>query len=180
GVKIGFERFTAMVKKLGLLGKQDIGVTPETRGFVNFSDWNKTIQMANMGFGQSINVTPLGLASAFTVFANDGKRVPPRLIKKIDGEETTTGHSVQIFKPAIAKEMLHLMEAVIESGHGTGKDLKIKGYTLAGKTGTAQKLGSAAPGRHYVSSFVGYVPARNPRVVVLVMIDDPKANGFYG
>jgi cell division protein FtsI (penicillin-binding protein 3) len=74
-----------------------------------------------------------------------------------------------------------MMKAVVETSDGTGYKLRIPGYALAGKTGTAQKLNSETRGgRHYVSSFVGYVPADKPRAIVLVMVDDPRANGYYG
>jgi cell division protein FtsI/penicillin-binding protein 2 len=180
GARIGFEKLLGMVRDLGLLEKQDLGLNPETTGYVRPDDFNKTIQSANIGFGQAINVTPIGLAAAFGVFANDGMRVAPRLVRFIGGKPWPVKAPVRVFQPEIAHEMLRKMEKVVQGEHGTGKALRIPGYILAGKTGTAQKLGSGLAGRRYVSSFVGYVPARDPKAVVLVMIDDPKQNGFYG
>ncbi|MBA2307049.1 penicillin-binding protein 2 [Candidatus Dependentiae bacterium] len=177
--EIGFKRFSQMIIDLGLLDLQNVGLSPETPGYLNFNDFNKTIQTANLGFGQSLNASPLGLASAFTAFANDGRRMFPRLIKSVDGEPWKIRPGKQIFKPAIARRVLEMMQQVIQGDAGTGTALRVPGYTLAGKTGTAQKLGSSR-GRNYVSSFIGYVPAIDPKAVVLVMIDEPKAGGHYG
>jgi cell division protein FtsI (penicillin-binding protein 3) len=180
-VRIGFDRFSRLIEQLGLLGKQDIGLTPEISGYLNYHDHNKIIQTANLGFGQAVNVTPIGLASAFTAFANNGRIAHPRLIKSVGGVPQLTKSQTTVFAPATARRMLQMLERVVQSDDGTGKTLRLPGVILAGKTGTAQKLGSSRlPGAHYVSSFVGYVPARKPRAVVLVMVDDPKQNGYYG
>lgn len=178
GARLGFDKMSKMIHTLGLLDKQNVGVTPEIPGYLNENDWNKTLQCANLGFGQSLNVSPLGLASAFTVFANGGRRAHPRLISSIDGRQTPVKTGEQVFKPETAAKMMKMMQAVVQGEHGTGHKLTLPGYLLAGKTGTAQKLGSAEGG--YVSSFVGYVPAESPRALVLVMVDNPRANGFYG
>jgi cell division protein FtsI/penicillin-binding protein 2 len=82
-----------------------------------------------------------------------------------------------VFKPETAERVRQMMQLVIQGPAGTATNLRIDGYTLAGKTGTAQKLGS---GHGFVSSFVGYVPAEDPKALVLVMIDEPHAGGHYG
>ena len=180
-VQMGFEKYTNMMKSLGLFEKQNIGLPAERKAMIAWDDYNKTVQTANLGFGQAMNVTPIGLASAFTVFANDGVRSYPRLVKKIDGKEQPVRHSKRVFSKETAREVLHMMDAVVQGQRGTGKALRIPGYRLAGKTGTAQKLGSSIlPGMQYVSNFIGYVPAEKPRAVVLVMIDEPQQGGYYG
>lgn len=180
-VKVGFDRFCAMTKDLGLFEPQRIGLTGERAADKLSADVNKVVQTANLGFGQAIAVTPIGLASAFTVFANDGVRVVPRLIKSIDGKEQPVRVGKRVFSAETSREVLHMMKAVIESPGGTGTAMRISGVDLAGKTGTAQKLGSSLlPGKQYVSNFVGYVPAENPRALVLVMIDEPQRGGYYG
>lgn len=180
-VQMGFKPFTDMIRGLGLFEKQEIGLPKETVASLYWEDANKTIQTANLGFGQAFNVTPIGLASAFTVFANEGLRVKPRLIKSIDGKEQPTRVAGRVFTPETSNKVLEMMDAVVQGSGGTGKRLKIPGYRLAGKTGTAQKLGSSnLPGSQYVSNFIGYVPADKPRAVVLVMIDEPQQGGYYG
>lgn len=180
-VEMGFEKVTNMMKQLGLFEVQGIGLPGERKAIVNWDDYNKTVQTANLGFGQAMGVTPIGLASAFTVFANDGVRAYPRLVKGIGGKEQPVRHSAPVFSKDISRDVLHMMDAVVQGERGTGKRLRIPGYRLAGKTGTAQKLGSSKlPGSQYVSNFIGYVPAESPRAVVLVMIDEPQQGGYYG
>jgi cell division protein FtsI/penicillin-binding protein 2 len=107
--------------------------------------------------------------------------VVPRLVKRIDGKEQPIRFGKRVFSATTSREVLHMMEGVIQGDRGTGKRMRIDGYRLAGKTGTAQKLGSSTlPGSQYVSNFVGYVPAEDPRAVVLVMIDEPQKGGYYG
>jgi cell division protein FtsI/penicillin-binding protein 2 len=180
-VKMGFKTYTDMMRDLGLFSAQKLGLPHENCASVLWQESNKLVQTANLGFGQAMSVTPIGLASAFTVFANDGLRSVPRLIKSVDGKEVPVKHGKRVFSAGTSREVLHMMEAVIQGDHGTGKAMRIPGYILAGKTGTAQKIGSSSlPGMQYVSNFVGYVPARNPKAVVLVMIDEPQKGGYYG
>jgi len=183
GVEIGFRRFVKMVEKLGLLQPPGVMLKPEVPGKINYDDWNKTIQMANLSFGQSINVTPVGLASALSVFANDGVMVRPRLVHSIGGRLTKSSEKVPVFKPDTAREILKMMERVIHGEEGTGKKLRIPGYTLAGKSGTAQKRDAStriSKRQRYVSWFVGFVPAVHPRAVVVVAIDNPTSGTYYG
>lgn len=181
GTRIGYERYSQLINKLGLLERQNIGLSPETRGLFDPNDYNKTIQMANVGFGQSINVTPIALISAFSVFANDGVQVKPRLIKSIAGVTTKESTKTRIFRAETANLLLKDMKAVIDSPSGTGHSLQIPGYELAGKTGTAQHAeGGTVRSGKYISSFVGFVPATKPRAVILVMVNSPSMGQFYG
>ncbi len=181
GSRIGFDRYYELIKKMGILDKPNIGLLPQTRGLFDPNDYNKTVQMANVGFGQSINITPIELASAFTIFANEGIQSKPRLIKTIGGVEQQQSSKKRIFKVSTANLLLNAMRKVLSSPNGTGHLLAIDGIDLAGKTGTAQHAenGLIRSGK-YVSSFVGYVPANKPRAVVLVMVNSPSAGQFYG
>lgn len=177
--KIGSEGMHGFIKQLGLLEKPGLGLPWETGGLYNENDPSKSIQLATNGFGQSMNATPVALASAFSCLANNGIRMKPRLIAKIGEEETPIQAAGQIVKPEVAEYVKTLMVSTIEKDFGTGKGLRIPGYTLAGKTGTAQRLqGSSQKG--WVSNFVGIVPAGKPKALVLVMINDPKAGSYYG
>lgn len=183
GMKLGFDRLARMVEALGLLEKPEVGLPGEVPGDLNYNEVNKTLQCANIGFGQSINVTPVSLASAFAVFANEGKLVRPRLIKRIGDQEIPPSIGPQVFAPETARKVLKMMELVIHGKEGTGRSLKIPRYHLAGKSGTAQtpdpRTGSLRSGLH-VSSFVGYVPADNPKAVILVMLNKPRSGQYYG
>jgi cell division protein FtsI/penicillin-binding protein 2 len=178
GAEIGFQKMSRMIEDLGLLKPTKFGLAPEDSGVLNYEDYNKTLQCSRIAFGQSLTTTPIALAGAFTAFANGGKRVTPRLIKRVGHREMPIAKPVQVFSKEVADVMLSMMEEVIHGDHGTGKSLRLEGHRLAGKTGTAQKYNGI--GGKYVSSFVGYVPAREPRAVVLVMVDSPSRNGYYG
>ncbi|MCL6623768.1 MAG: penicillin-binding protein 2 [Fimbriimonadales bacterium] len=183
GMKLGFDRLANMIRELGLLEKPGVGLPGEVPGDLSFSEVNKTLQCANLGFGQSLNVTHVALASAFGVFANDGRLVRPRLIKRIGDREIPPVEGPQVFTPETARKVLKMMERVIQGEKGTGRSLRIPSYRLAGKSGTAQtpdpETGSLRSGLH-ISSFVGYVPADNPKAVILVMLDKPRSGEYYG
>ena len=139
-----------------------------------FGDW-QPLDHATIAFGYGVSVTALQLARAYSLFANEGKLLPLSLLKLDEVPE-----SKQVMSPATARNVLHMLEQVVGPG-GTAKQAAIKGYRVAGKTGTARK--SAAGGYmqdSYVSVFAGVVPVSNPRLVMAVMIDDPKQNGYHG
>jgi len=163
--------------RLGLIGKPGLGLPGESAGNFDRTDTSR-MQTANFGFGQAMVCSPVALAGAFAMLGNHGRYIKPHLVKSLDGVDQAAPNSVQIVKPQTADSVLKTMESVIQSDYGTGASLKIPGYRLAGKTGTAQKLkGSKTVG--YVSNFVGFVPSTNPRACVLVMVDNPK-KGYYG
>ncbi len=176
--KVGYKPMLDYIDRLGLLHKTKIGVQNEVAGLFNFKEVAQSLQIANVGFGQSISCTPIGLASAFTSLANGGVRMQPRLVKRIGLKDQPVQKAARVFSPDVAHQVMKLMESVIETDAGTGKKLRIPGVRLAGKTGTAEKIGGGASG--HVSSFIGYVPAENPRAVILVMIDNPSAGKIYG
>lgn len=178
-LKVGRTDFLDYVDKLGILAKTNIGVPGELYGRYKRDEYAKPLQLANIGFGQSISVTPVGLIGAFGMLGNDGIRVAPRLIKRTGARDELVAQGQQIVRPETAHEVLRCMESVMSNEHGTGKGLdKIAGYRIAGKTGTAQKIGGHVKG--YVSNFVGFVPANNPKAVILVMVNNPKGGNYYG
>ncbi|HZH98755.1 MAG TPA: penicillin-binding protein 2 [Fimbriimonadaceae bacterium] len=182
-MRIGHEKFVHYMEDLGLMTKPDLGLPGVRRGLFNYNEYAKTLQLATLGFGQSVNTTPLSLVSAFSMLANEGVRMNPRLIKKVGTREMPVTEAGRLVSPATAEQLLYYMEAVVESDAGTGKTLRIPGYRLGGKTGTAQKMNRATRsmvGGGYVSNFVGFVPADQPRAVILVMVDNPKAGQYYG
>ncbi len=139
-----------------------------------YSDW-QPLDHATIAFGYGLSVSALQLARAYSLFANQGKLLPLSLLKVDEVPESS-----QVMTAATAKKVLQMMEQVVGPG-GTAKRAAINGYRVAGKTGTARK--SAAGGYlkdSYVSVFAGVVPVSNPRLVMAVMIDDPKQNGYHG
>ena len=176
--RIGYPRMVDYLEDLGLLEKTHIGVPLEVGGLFNRDEYAKPLQLATVGFGQSVSCTPVGIASAFAMLGNHGMRPSPRLIAKIGDKEQPHSELRQIVKPEVADRVLDYMERTFSSDRGTAKGLRIPGYKLAGKTGTAQRVRRKGGGG-YVSNFIGFVPAQNPRAMILVMVDNPKG-AYYG
>lgn len=181
-LKVGRDDMIAYFKDLGVLERTKLGLPLERGGLFDLNEYAKPLQLMNVGFGQAIATTPVALAGAFAMLANEGRRVTPRIVASIGDRPTAVGPPTQVVAPETARQVLKLMEAVIQTDRGTGRTLRIPGYRLAGKTGTAQKVDhkTGRIGGGYVSSFVGYVPADQPRAVILVMVDDPKGAQYYG
>lgn len=181
-LRIGYQPMVRYLEDLGLLEQLQLGLPLERGGLFDRTDSAKKLQIANVGFGQALNATPVALVSAFGMLANGGLRMRPSIVQSIDGKQVPMIAEKQVVRPETADKVLKLMESVIQTDAGTGKSLRIAGYRLAGKTGTAQKIRSKKSklqGGH-VSSFVGVVPANDPRAVILVMIDQPRAGKIYG
>ena len=178
--RIGHDDFVSYIEDLGLLEKPGIGMPREVGGLYNFKDPAPELQLALNGFGQAINVSPVGVAAAFCMIGNEGKEMFPRLISRIgtDTRDFAPEEAGQVVHPEAANMVLKCMEAVVHTSEGTGKGLGVPGYLIAGKTGTAQRIGKKGGG--HVSNFVGFVPAEHPKAMILVMIDNPKTGGYYG
>lgn len=134
----------------------------------------RPIEQATISYGHGISVSLIQLARAYTVFARDGDMVPLSLIKSQE-----PAPSVQVLKPETARAMRKMLE-MATSPEGTAPQARVPGYRVAGKTGTALKLRNGHYVKEYIASFVGFAPASDPRVVVAVMIDEPRAGGYYG
>ncbi|WP_018140219.1 penicillin-binding protein 2 [Thioalkalivibrio sp. ALJ7] len=141
----------------------------------DFPTWRE-VEQATLGYGYGLSLSPLQMAAAYTAFANDGQRVPVRLVRTADDLREPT----QVMTPRTARQVLAMMEHVIGT-EGTARQAAIDGYRVAGKTGTSRKSG---PGGYtedrYFSSFVGLAPASDPRFVMAVVIDEPGAGVYYG
>lgn len=172
---IGRERFFDFLVRAGLRDKSKLGLPGESAALFPGDDGSPILQTAIVGFGQSINCTPVQLMGAFAALGNDGVRMEPRLIDKIGGVELPHAQPTQLVSKAAADETLRSMEQVMTDG--TGTKLQIPGYRLAGKSGTAQKLGK---GGGHVSNFIGFVPAVHPKAAILVMINRPNVTNYHG
>ena len=144
------------------------------------------IQGANVSFGQGMTASPLQVAAAFAVLAGGGAYRAPTVVRKVlspEGEELpiTRSPKEQIIRAATARTVLEMLENVVHSDKGTGKNAVVPGYRVAGKTSTAQKASKQGgyAEDEYFASFVGALPAKHPRVVILVSVDDPQG-GHYG
>lgn len=160
---LGFGRSTLV----GFPGEQS-GLMPIRR------DW-KPFALATLSFGYGISATTLQIAQAYAVIANGGKSISPTLIKGSQVAPVT-----EVLTPAVAHQTLEMLKTVVANG-GTAIQAQVKGYEIAGKTGTARK---AIPGGYaenqYVTSFAGIAPANDPKYAMVIMVDDPKGDQYYG
>ncbi|MBI5781930.1 MAG: penicillin-binding protein 2 [Rhodocyclales bacterium] len=137
----------------------------------------KPIEVATMAYGHGISASLLQLAHAYQAIANDGVMLPLSLIRR-DAPPPVSAQR-RLISPQTAQDVKAMMELVTQAG-GTATRAAVGGYRTAGKTGTAHKLENGRYVDKYVASFVGYAPASQPRLVVAVMIDEPKAKSYYG
>ncbi len=132
--------------------------------------------LATLSWGYGLSVTPLQLARAYAVLANNGTRLPMTLLRR----EGPPPAGEQVMTPVITQEMLKMLESVVAKG-GTGLSARIPAYRVAGKTGTARMLGPQGyQAHHHISSFVGIAPVSHPALVVVVVLRDPQGKHYYG
>jgi cell division protein FtsI (penicillin-binding protein 3)/stage V sporulation protein D (sporulation-specific penicillin-binding protein) len=166
------------MKRFGFGLKTGIDLPGESPGILP-SYWSGST-IGNVPIGQGVSVTSVQLASVYAAIANSGEWIEPHLVDHVVGDAPPRLHRRRILAPGVDRELRTMLKGVV-SDQGTGKLAKIPGYTVAGKTGTAQKPGPHGyiPGA-YVATFVGMVPASNPRLVVLVSVDEPHGEIYGG
>jgi cell division protein FtsI (penicillin-binding protein 3) len=128
-----------------------------------------------MSYGHGISVSLMQLARAYSVFARDGDLIPLTLVRS----DALPLNGVPVFSQQTAREVRAMLEMAVQPG-GTAPKAQIPGYRVAGKTGTAHKLEGGQYANKYVSSFVGFAPASDPRLIVAIMIDEPGGLKHYG
>jgi cell division protein FtsI (penicillin-binding protein 3) len=187
GALLGQEKLGAYLMGFGF-GRTSgaLGLIGESKGLMaDPARWGE-VRTANISFGQGVSITALQLASSFATLANDGARMKPYVIKSVrrsDGTLVVDNEpqvESQVISADVARKVSAMLESVTNPG-GTATRAAIEGVRVAGKTGTAQK---AEAGRYskdrWLSSFVGYLPADQPRMVIAASIDEPKGNHFGG
>jgi len=173
---IGPQRLGNMLESVGFGRRPDIGLSGESPGILLPIDRWGPVETATIAFGQGIAVTPLQLATAFSVLANGGIYVSPKLIQGRDAEP-----SYRVMSNKVAHTVMLMMEHAT-GPDGTGSKSVPVGYRVAGKTGTAQKPssnGGYAKGK-FTAVFAGAVPADNPQLVIAVMVDEPQESIYGG
>lgn len=179
--KLGTENLQKWIQKFGFGSKTGIDFPGEVSGIVlPTNEWSGT-SILNIPIGQGVAVTLAQIAEAYGAIANGGRMVPPHVIKRVGNKVPTHPRGQQILSPRAA-EQVNLMLQKVVSDDGTGAEAKIPGYTVGGKTGTANKI-DPKTGKYiesYVASFVGYAPATHPGIVIAVMVDEPTNGSYYG
>jgi cell division protein FtsI (penicillin-binding protein 3) len=186
--KLKKDRFFAYIKKFGFGEITGIDVPGEVPGILRKPEQWAAIDLATHGFGQGISTTPMQLVMAYAAIANGGFLMRPYLMRRAVGPngEVVSENRPHVVRRVISEKTSALMASMLRdvtSEGGTGAMAHIEGFEVAGKTGTAQKAdpvngGYAAKKR--VASFVGFVPANKPRLVALVLIDEPEVNVYGG
>ncbi len=181
--ELGGERYQAMLERFGFGQTSQSGFPSESAGLMrNWQNW-QPVDQANIAFGQGINVTAIQLAMAAAALANNGERMRPRIVlakrPALGNWKTLPSISAgQTIKPETAENVLRMLETVV-SPTGTGRRAGLAGVRVAGKTGTAQLLdpsGAYSKTRH-TAWFIGLVPADDPKVAIVVGIEEPREGG---
>jgi cell division protein FtsI (penicillin-binding protein 3) len=178
-VKIGLtlkpQEMWQTLHDLGFGAVTGSGFPGESAGILTGSEHWRAIGQATMSYGYGLSVTPLQLAQAYAVLGSGGVRRPVSL-RRVD----VPPEGEQVVDPQVARELVRCLESVVSEA-GTAKRAAVMGYRVSGKTGTAWK---AADGGYnstkYMAVFGGVVPASNPRLAALVVVDEPSAGRFYG
>ncbi|MFL6238089.1 MAG: peptidoglycan D,D-transpeptidase FtsI family protein [Actinomycetes bacterium] len=183
--RVGADRLSNIMHSFGLGTPTDIGLPGESSGILPpANQWSGT-QRYTIPFGQGVSVTAVQVASVYATVANDGVRVPPRIVK---GTVDPTGQfraalaprPHRVISPGVAKQLRTMLEAVT-TNDGTAPAARIPGYRVAGKTGTSQRVDpTCGCYRGYTASFVGFAPADKPQLLVEVVLQAPRRGHFGG
>lgn len=182
---LGTEELYEYIYKFGFGSTTDCGLAGESAGIVINKKYIRTMNLARIGFGQSIAVTPIQLATAVSAAVNGGILYQPYIIKQIVGSdgtvilENTPTEVRRVISEESSATVRGILESVVENG--SGRNAKIEGYRVGGKTGTAQKYDETgvAAGK-LIASFIGFAPADDPEYVVLVLVDEPQVGQIFG
>ena len=174
GLKLGATRFDRWVRRFGFSKPTGVDLPGEQRGIVLDVNHYSGSSLGNMSIGQGLSVTPIQMAAGFTAIANGGVRRQPYIVA---GDRKP---GKRVLSRKTATEVSQMLEGVLAAG-GTAQEASVAGYTLAGKTGTAEKPENGTYSKtDFVASFIGFAPARNPRLLVSVMVDEPRGDIYGG
>jgi cell division protein FtsI (penicillin-binding protein 3) len=174
GLEVGADSFSEWIDRFGFGERTGLDYPGEEQGILPSRDDYSGSTMGNLPIGQGLAVTPLQMAAGYSAIANGGILRRPRLITQVGSEPAEIeSEGERVISTETSARLRRMLEGVLEPG-GTASAVSVPGYVLAGKTGTAQKVedGTYSDSR-YVASFVGFAPARNPKLLVAVVVDEP-------
>ena len=183
-LRLGVDRFYEYMTKFGLGVKTGIDIAGEGSGMLMAKSLVKNVDLARMGFGHAVALTPIQLLTAVAGIINGGTYNQPRILKSVSKDsETTEIEGTTRTQNLVSAQTSAIVNSLLEGAENkTGKYTFVEGYNVGGKTGTAQKYsesGGIDQGK-YISSFIGTYPADNPEYLVFVMVDEPGAGAYYG
>ncbi len=180
GQRLGVETYYNYLQKFGFLEKTGIDIPGEAGSIFLAKEKVGPVELATISFGQRFEVTPIQMATMLSTIANKGRYVKPRLVKAIINPETEERREIepeyknQVISQDTAEKVLDMMESVVSEG--TGKNAKVEGYRIGGKTGTSED--GVNTGK-YVTSFIGVAPINDPEIVILVTLYNPTGEGGH-
>jgi cell division protein FtsI/penicillin-binding protein 2 len=174
GMRLGVTRFDKWVRKFGFGGSTGIDLPGEQAGIVLKPSQYSGSSIGNLPIGQGIAVTPMQMAAGYEAIANRGVMHRPHVIQ---GDPAPAR---RVISSRTASQVSRMLEGVLSAG-GTAEEAQVDGYTLAGKTGTAEKAIEGGYSKtDFVASFIGFAPARDPRLLIAVMVDTPRGQIYGG
>jgi cell division protein FtsI (penicillin-binding protein 3) len=189
GQRIGYKKFYDYLERLGFGEKTEIDLPGEQEGFLRPVKDAREIEKATSFFGQGMTVNSLQLVMAMGAIANGGKLMRPYVVKAVkdqQGNVVKESHPQvvrKVMSPQTARKVAQVLESVVAGKGGTGNLAAMKGYRVAGKTGTSQKVDPATrrySWKNYVTLFVGFAPVESPRLAILVLVDEPEIKKYGG
>ncbi len=197
-LELGPANLEQIMSRMGVGQRTDIDLPGEVSGNFSVKGLNTPVRLANTGFGHGFTVTPLQILTYYLAIANGGRWVQPKLVKAVLSEDPDSlergsirwklGHrfdtirTKNIFSPEIARQLTTMLESVVDD-KGTAPQAQLTDWPVAGKTGTAQKV-DAATHRYsrtrHIASFAGFAPSRAPKLVALVVLDEPQKHFYAG
>ena len=179
GLQLGASRFSKWIDRFGFGRPTGVQFPGEEKGIVPKLDEYSGSTMGNLPMGQGLSVTPMQMIAGYAAIANGGTLRRPQLVERIGDEAVREPRGRRVISPVVAEQVRTMLEGVLEAG-GTASSVSVPGYTLAGKTGTAQVAENGAYSEtKYVASFIGFAPAQNPHLLVAVIVDQPQGE-IYG
>ena len=179
--KVGAEKFMEYFKAFGLTEKTGIELIGESQSIFYQHKLSET-DLATSAFGQGFSVTPIQMITALSSVINGGNLMKPQIVKEIRNENgVVKSYQPEVVNKVISEEtsklMREILETVVSSPNGGGKNAYIKGYRIGGKTGTSEK---GRNNNKRIASFVGFAPANDPEIICLIMLDEPQVGNRYG
>jgi cell division protein FtsI (penicillin-binding protein 3) len=180
GLQLGAEKFSRWINRFGFGRPTGVQYPAEEQGLVPPLDEYSGSTMGNLPIGQGLGVTPMQMIAGYAAIANGGMLRSPQLVEKIGDEPVEEPHGHRVISPVVAEQVRTMLEGVLAPG-GTASEVSVPGYTLAGKTGTAQVAENGTySDTKYIASFIGFAPAQDPRLLVAVVVDQPQGEIYGG
>jgi cell division protein FtsI (penicillin-binding protein 3) len=180
GLQVGAEKFSRWINRFGFGRPTGVQYPAEEQGLVPALDEYSGSTMGNLPIGQGLGVTPMQMIAGYAAIANGGMLRPPQLVEKVGDEPVEEPRGRRVISPLVAEQVRTMLEGVLAPG-GTASEVSVPGYTLAGKTGTAQVAENGTySDTKYIASFIGFAPAQDPRLLVAVVVDQPQGEIYGG